>query len=96
MSLKINFKNNVKENKIENYILFSDENFNIRGLKKLSLAKDTSQINKTISNNRLKDKDFLSFNLNPNQKILLIKTKNNDTSLANEKLGAKLYNYIMI
>ena len=94
MSLKINFKNNAKENKIENYILFSDENFNIRGLKKLSLAKDTSKINKTIRNNKLKDKDFLSFNLNPNQKILLIKAKNCDSSLANEKLGAKLYNYI--
>ena len=94
MSLKINFKNSINENKIKNYILFSDENFQIRGLKRLSISKDAVKINKTITNNKLKDKDFLIFNLNPTQKILLVKVKDTNSSIENEKLGGKLYNHL--
>ena len=94
MSLKINFKNSINENKIKNYILFSDENFQIRGLKRLSLSKDAIKINKTITNNKQKDKDFIIFNLNPTQKILLVKVKDTNSSIENEKLGSKLYNHL--
>ena len=94
MSLKINFKSSINENKIKNYILFSDENFQIRGLKRLSISKDAVKINKTITNNKLKDKDFLIFNLNPVQKILLVKVKDTNSSIENEKLGGKLYNHL--
>ena len=59
MSLKINYKNNIKENRINNFILFVDENFNIIGLKSLLLMKDVDKINKTIKNNQSKDKNFL-------------------------------------
>ena len=52
---------------------FQTKNFNIKGLKSLPIVKDTALIKKTISNIELKNKDFLFFNLNPNQKILLIK-----------------------
>ncbi len=94
MSLKINLVKTIKENKSKNYVLFSDENFNIKGLKSLPIVKDTALIKKTISNIELKNKDFLFFNLNPNQKILLIKINKNDSSLENEKLGSKFYNFI--
>ena len=50
MSLKINFRNSINENKIKNYILFSDENFQIRGLKRLSISKDAVKINSLFSN----------------------------------------------
>ena len=43
MSLKINFKNNVKEKNVQNYVLFSDENFNIRGLNNLAIAAPLAQ-----------------------------------------------------
>ncbi len=94
MSLKINFKTDENENKIKNYVLFSDEKFNIRGFKSLLLAKDIIKINKTISNNKINDKDFLLFNLNPSQKILLVRIKDGKSSLSNEKMGAKFYNFI--
>ena len=94
MSLKINTVRYVEENKIKNYVLFSDENFHIKSLNNLSLGKDSAKINQTIKNNVLKDKNFLLFNLNPNQKILLVKIKNANTSLENEKIGAEFYNFV--
>jgi leucyl aminopeptidase len=94
MSIKISFKKNVIENKIKNYILFTNENFKIIGLEKTILSKQSNIINKTINNNKLKDKNFQSFNINPNQRIILVKLKDRVSSLENEKVGAKFYDYI--
>ena len=94
MSIKVSFKKNIVENKIKNYVLFSDEKFRVLGLSKTSLSKDTSIINKIIANNVLKEKNCFSFNLNPNQKVIVVKLKNSFTSLEIEKLGAEFYNYI--
>ena len=94
MSIKIKIERNIAEKSIKNYVLFCDEDFKIRGLSKLSLANQANIINKTINNNKIKDENFLSFNLNPNQKIILIKVKNNSSQLENETNGAKFYNYI--
>ena len=55
MSIKVSFKKNIVENKIKNYVLFSDENFKISGLNKISLNKDSGFINKIINNNKIKD-----------------------------------------
>ncbi len=94
MSIKIYLKKNLVENKIKNYILFSDENFKIAGVRDTLLGKNLDIINKTVANNGLKDKKFLTFNINSNQKITLIKIKNNLSSIENEKIGADFYNYI--
>jgi leucyl aminopeptidase len=94
MAIKISFKKNISENKIENYILFTDENFKIGGLDKISLSKNSKIINKIVSNYKSKDNNFLLFNINPNQKVILIRSKNIVSSLENEKLGAEFYNYI--
>ncbi len=96
MSIKVSFKKNVVENKINNYVLFSDEKFNVLGLNKTSLSKNSSIINKIISNNKLKDKNFLIFNLNPSQKVIIVKFKNILSSNEIEKLGAEFYNYIKV
>ena len=85
MSIKISFKKGINEKIIKNYVLFSDDDFRINGLKNLSLNKSSIQINKTINTDKSKKKDFISFNLNPNQKIILIKTKNNQSATENEK-----------
>ena len=94
MSIKISVNRNIPDNKVKNFVLFADENFGVKGLTKISLAKQSNYINKTVINNRQKDKDFLIFNLNSTQKILLIKIKENLTSVENEKIGAKFYNFI--
>ena len=94
MSIKVSFKKNIVENKIKNYVLFSDEKFKVLGLSKTSLSKDTSIINKIIANNVLREKNCFSFNLNPNQKVIVVKLKNSFASLEIEKLGAEFYNYI--
>ena len=94
MAIKINFKKNISEKLVKNYVLFSDENFKIMGLNSLPLQKHASNINKTVDNNKIKDKNFLLFDLSPNQKILLVKLKKDTSSLEIEKIGAKFYDYI--
>ena len=94
MSIKISYKKGILEKSIKNYVLFSDENFKVNGLKKLPLAKSSNEIKKTIETNKSKKKDFISFNINSRQKIILIKIKNNQTSTDNEKKGANFYNFL--
>ena len=94
MSIKISYKKGIVEKSIKNYVLFSDENFKVNGLKKLPLAKSSNEIKKTIEANKSKKKDFISFNINSRQKIILIKIKNNQTSTDNEKKGANFYNFL--
>ena len=94
MSIKVTFKKNIVENKIKNYVLFSDESFGVLNLNKTPLFKDSDKINKTISNNKLNEKNFLSFNINPNQKITILKLKKNLSQIEIEKIGAKYYDYI--
>ena len=94
MSIKISFKKNIGENKIKNYVLFSDENFKVLGLNNTILSKDSGIINKIIANDKIKDQRFLTFNLNSNQKVVIVKIKNNSSSIENEKTGAQFYNYI--
>ena len=55
----------------------------------------SKNISELVKNN-IKDtnKDFLNFNINPNQKIIIIKLGKNPSSLEIEKSGAKFYEYI--
>ena len=94
MSIKITLKNNTKDNQVKNYVLFCDENFKINGLNKLSLNKQSKLINDSIQSNNLKKKDIIFFNINPIQKIILIKIKKNQSSLESEKIGAKFFNFM--
>ena len=94
MSIKISYKKGIQENLVQNYVLFANEDFKINGLNKLLLGKQSSQINKIIKSNNSKKKEFIIFNHNSDQKIILIKIKNNQTSTENEKKGANFYNFI--
>ena len=94
MSIKITYKTASNDRSIKNYVLFSDEEFKINGLHKLSISKSSNQINKLIISNKSKKKDFISFNLNSDQKVILIKIKNKLTATDNEKKGANFYNYL--
>ena len=58
MSIKISYKKGISEKTIKNYVLFATEEFKINGLSKLSLSKQSNQINRTINSNKSKKKDF--------------------------------------
>ena len=94
MTLKILHKNKATDRDIKNYLLFSNENFKVYGLDKISLKSQSNHINKTIASNIHKDKNFLIFNINSNQRVVLVKIKNNQSSLDNETKGAELYSFI--
>ena len=94
MSIKISHKKGINHKNIKNYVLFTNDEFVVNGLKKIALNKNSTQINKTINSNKTTKKDFISFNLNPDQKIVLIKINKNQKSTANEKKGADFYNFI--
>ena len=94
MSIKITHKIASNDKSIKNYVLFSDEEFKINGLNKLNISKSSNHITKLIISNKNKKKDFISFNLNSDQKIILIKIKNKLTATENEKKGANFYNYL--
>ena len=85
MSIKITQKNKITDKLVKNYVLFADESFEIFGLSKLPLNSDSSAIKRSINSNKSKDKEFLIFNLNPTQKIILIKIKKKQSSSENEK-----------
>ena len=61
MSIKISYKKGFTEKKIKNYVLFSNEDFAVHGLKKLSLSSSLNQINKTINNYKSKKKRLFEF-----------------------------------
>ena len=94
MSIKISIKKTISDKDVKNYVLFCDENFKINGLNKISLKNQSKQIDKSINAFKSKDKFFLFLNINPTQKILLIKIKKNQNSTEIEKVGAKFFNYI--
>ena len=94
MSIKISYKKGINEKNIKNFVLFSNSEFKINGLSKLSLVKNSNQIIKTTNSNKSKKNEFISFNINPDQKIILIKIKNGGNSTENEKKGANFYNFV--
>ncbi len=59
MSIKIRHIKGINEKNIKNFVLFSNEEFKINGLSKLSLNKQANQINRTINSNKSKKKSLL-------------------------------------
>ena len=96
MSIKLSIKKSFNEKIVKNYVYFTNESFKISNINKSYVSKFSNQIIKTINSNDLKDKDILSFNINPTQKIILIKIKNNQSFLENEKVGAKFLSYVKL
>jgi len=72
---------------------FTNEKSEITYLKKYLSATDHKNLNVLLKNNN-KKKSILSFDLNPNQKIILISTKKNQKPNETEKSGAKLTDFL--
>jgi len=94
MSIKIRLKSSFDEKLVKNHVFFTNQDFKIAEFNKLSVFKHSDFIKKSISSNKFDNKNFLSFDIGPTQKILLIKIKNNQTSLDIEKIGADFYSYL--
>ena len=90
MAIEVKF---VKQNLNKNILIFIDENFRVNGLEDYFSKKKISEIKKNIINFKLtKPKQkFTIFNIDSNQKIIVLKILNNFTSLDHEKNGAEFF-----
>ena len=94
MSIKISIKNSLNPKSVKNHVFFTNQNFKIDNLSKLPISKFSNFINKSVGLSDLDQRNFLSFNINASEKIILVKMKNNSSSLEIEKIGAEFYVYL--
>ena len=90
MSIQITYKNNNPKKSKINLILFADEKFSVKPLKKFISASEFSYIDDLLKTSDLK-KNLIVFKLNSKKKIILISIKKNLKSFDIENLGAELY-----
>ena len=93
MTVQINYKNSASRNKLNNLILFVNEKYDIKGLKKILSNPEFSYISDLLKVSDLKKKIFV-FEINSKKKIILISIKNNIKISSVEKLGAEIYGRI--
>jgi leucyl aminopeptidase len=93
MTIQINYKNIASKKDLTNLILFVDENFNIRNLKKYLSNLEFSYISDLLKNSDLK-KDLLSFEVNSKKTVFLVSIKKEVKISDIENLGAKFHSYI--
>ena len=73
---------------------FTNEKSEIAHLKKYLSATDHKNLN-VLLKNKNKKKGILSFNLSPNQKVILVPSKKNQETNETEKSGAKLTDFLI-
>ena len=93
MSIKINYKNIISTKSTINLVLFVNENFNIKDIKKYISNSEFSYIADLLKNSDLK-KDTLFFEVNSKKTIFLVSVKKNIKISDIENLGAKFHSYI--
>jgi leucyl aminopeptidase len=93
MTIKINYLNKLTSKSSGNIVLFVDQNFNIKNLKKIISNTEFSYISDLLKTCDLK-KNLLVFEINSKKKIILISIKNNLETIDVENLGAEFYSYI--
>ncbi len=90
MTVKINYKNRALNNSLGNLILFTDEKFNIGGLKKHIPNSEYSYISDLL-NKKDTNKKILTFDISSKKKIILVSFKKKLINSDAENLGAKCY-----
>ncbi len=93
MTIKINYKGDFSKKVSSNLVLFTNEKFDIKNLRKYIPISEFSYINDLLKNSDLK-KDLLIFEVSSKKKVILISTKPNLKSFEIENLGAELYGRI--
>ena len=92
MPIQINYKNRLIKKNSNNIVLFVDENFTIKDLKKYISVKENAYISDLIKN-KDKKKNILTYDINSKKKIILISVKKKISTSEIENLGAKFYVY---
>ena len=94
MSIKIQNKSlNLK--KQNNIVLFVNSNHELKELNNSPISRYAVSIKEMLNLNKKKLKDFLSFDLNAQIKVTIIKiTKDQKIQNNNDKLGAKFFEFI--
>ena len=93
MPIKIDYKSASSKIKPTNLVLFVDEKFNIKGVKKHISNYEFSYISDLIRNNDLK-KNLLFFEINSKKSLYLISLKKDLKISDVESLGAEFHKYI--
>ena len=93
MSIKISFKKSIAGKTSSNLVLFVDEKFNLKLIKKYIPNSEFSYISDLLKTSDL-NKKMLVFNLNSKKKIVLVSIKKNVKNHDIENLGAELYGLI--
>ena len=90
MAVKINYTSKQNEDQSGNTVLFVDEKFDLRALKKSFSNNEFTYINDLLKTSDLK-KNILVFEVNSKKKIILISIKKNLKTSDIENLGAEFY-----
>ncbi len=90
MSIKINYSNKSVKGQTSNLVLFTNERFQIKNLKKFLSNSEFSYIDDLLKTGDLK-KNLLVFELSSKKKIILISIKNDLKNSDIENLGATFY-----
>ncbi len=93
MSIKINFSNKTSNKSSSNLVLFSNEKFEIKSLKKYLSNSELTYIVDILKTSDLKKK-ILVFEVNSKKKIILISIKKNLKTSDIESLGAEFYGQV--
>ena len=90
MAVKINYTSKQNEDQSGNTVLFVDEKFDLRALKKSFSNNEFTYINDLLKTSDLK-KNIFVFEVNSKKKIILISIKKNLKTSDIENLGAEFY-----
>ena len=90
MSIKINYSNKLKNKLSKNVVLFVNEKYDLKNVKKHISNSELSYISDILKTGDLK-KNIFVFEVNSKKKIILISIKNNLKLSDIENLGAKFY-----
>ncbi len=94
MSINISLKKSLNVKSVKNHVFFTNKDFRINEINKLPIFKFSNFINRSLISKALDDKNFLSFDINAFQKVILIRIKNSQSPLEIEKIGAEFYTYL--
>ena len=90
MTVKINYKTNLVKKASSNLVLFSDEKYNLLGLKKYISNSEYSIISELMKGRDFKKK-IVHFDINSKRKIILVSLKKKLSESDAENLGANFY-----
>ena len=93
MSVKISYSKKTINKSSSNLVLFSNDKFNVSGLKKKLSNSEFSYIQDLLKSSDLK-KNILVFEVNSKKKIVLISIKDNLKTSEIEKLGAEFFSRV--